>query len=118
MPKMAVSRDHTPFADITESGATLSADALMGAVIANYVYWVFGDWRFLVPPVIVYLTYIRKETEDFKGALESLQLFLDNSSANEPDLQSYISLKLFWHNSRTSSSSKVLWKTLSLTVRS
>ena len=27
MPKMAVSRDHTPFADITESGATLSADA-------------------------------------------------------------------------------------------
>ena len=43
----------------------------------------------------VYLTYIRKETEDFKGALESLQLFLDNSSANEPDLQSYISLKLF-----------------------
>lgn len=43
----------------------------------------------------VYLTYVRKETGDFKGALESLQLFLDNSSADEPDLQSYISLKLF-----------------------
>ncbi len=39
--------------------STLSADALMGAVIANYVYWVFGDWRFLVPPVILYLSYIR-----------------------------------------------------------
>ncbi len=43
----------------------------------------------------VYLTYIRKETGDFEGALESLQLFLDNSSTNEPELQSYISLKLF-----------------------
>ena len=43
----------------------------------------------------VYLTYIRKETGNFTGALESLQLFLDNSSSNEPDLQSYISLKLF-----------------------
>ena len=43
----------------------------------------------------VYLTYIRKETEDFKGALESLQLYLDNSSADNPDLESYISLKLF-----------------------
>ena len=39
--------------------STLSADALMGAVIANYVYWVFGDWRFLVPPVVLYLSYIR-----------------------------------------------------------
>lgn len=43
----------------------------------------------------VYLTYLRKETGNFKGALESLQLFLDHSSADEPDLQSYISLKLF-----------------------
>ncbi len=37
--------------------STLSPDALMGAVIANYVYWAFGDWRFLVPPVVVYMSY-------------------------------------------------------------
>lgn len=43
----------------------------------------------------VYLTYLRKETDDFKGALESLQLYLDNSGTDDPDLQSYISLKLF-----------------------
>jgi outer membrane protein assembly factor BamD (BamD/ComL family) len=43
----------------------------------------------------VYLTYIRKETGDFKGALESLQLYLDQTGTDDSDIQSYISLKLF-----------------------
>ncbi|MCZ6671671.1 MAG: tetratricopeptide repeat protein [Verrucomicrobia bacterium] len=47
------------------------------------------------PNAAVYLTYIRKETGDFKGALESLQSYLDQTGDNDPELQSYISLKLF-----------------------
>jgi tetratricopeptide (TPR) repeat protein len=47
------------------------------------------------PDAAVYLTYIRKETGDFQGALKSLQSYLDNTGENDPELQSYISLKLF-----------------------
>ena len=47
------------------------------------------------PDAAVYLTYIRKETGDFKGALESLQSYLDHTGNNDTELQSYISLKLF-----------------------
>ena len=47
------------------------------------------------PDAAVYLTYIRKERGDFAGALESLQTYLDHTSDNDSDLQSYISLKLF-----------------------
>lgn len=47
------------------------------------------------PNAAVYLTYIRKETGDFRGALQSLQTYLDNTGDQDPELQSYISLKLF-----------------------
>ena len=47
------------------------------------------------PDAAVYLTYLRKERGDFAGALKSLQTYLDNTSDSDPDLQSYISLKLF-----------------------
>jgi len=37
--------------------ATLSADALIAAVLAGYIFWLFGDIRWLVPPVTLFATY-------------------------------------------------------------
>jgi phytol kinase len=38
---------------------TLSPDALIGAALAGYVFWQFGGWRWLVPPLILFATYTR-----------------------------------------------------------
>jgi phytol kinase len=36
---------------------TLSADALIAAVLVGYLFWVFGGWRWLLPPFILFSTY-------------------------------------------------------------
>ena len=36
---------------------TLSGDALIGAVLAAYVCWSFGGWRWLVAPLTLFFTY-------------------------------------------------------------
>lgn len=36
---------------------TLSGDALIGAVLAAYICWSFGDWRWLVSPLTLFFTY-------------------------------------------------------------
>ncbi|MDH3511452.1 MAG: hypothetical protein OER85_11425 [Gammaproteobacteria bacterium] len=36
---------------------TLSADALIGATLVAYIFWLFGGWRWLVAPLILFATY-------------------------------------------------------------
>jgi len=36
---------------------TLSTDALIGATLVGYILWLFGDWRWLVAPLILFSTY-------------------------------------------------------------
>jgi phytol kinase len=36
---------------------TLSADALIIATLVAYIFWLFGDWRWLVAPLILFATY-------------------------------------------------------------
>ncbi len=36
---------------------TLSPDALIGAALAGYVFWLFGGWQWLVAPLILFATY-------------------------------------------------------------
>ena len=36
---------------------TLSADALISATLVAYIFWLFGDWRWLVVPLILFATY-------------------------------------------------------------
>jgi len=36
---------------------TLSADALISATLVAYIFWLFGGWRWLVAPLILFATY-------------------------------------------------------------
>lgn len=36
---------------------TLSSDALIGAALAGYVFWLFGGWQWLVAPLTLFATY-------------------------------------------------------------
>ena len=38
---------------------TLSPDALIGAALAGYVFWLFGGWQWMVPPLILFATYTK-----------------------------------------------------------
>jgi len=38
---------------------TLSADALIGAILVGYILWLFGGWQWLVAPLILFSTYTR-----------------------------------------------------------
>ena len=38
---------------------TLSPDALIGAMLSGYVYWQFGGWQWMVPPLILFATYTK-----------------------------------------------------------
>lgn len=39
------------------SRTTLSADALISATLVAYIFWLFGGWRWLVAPLILFATY-------------------------------------------------------------
>ena len=51
---------------------TLSADALIVAVLAGYIFWFFGGWRWTVAPVVLFATYTRLVG---RPRLENFQLF-------------------------------------------
>ena len=38
---------------------TLSPDALIGAALAGYLFWLFGGWRWMLPPLILFATYTK-----------------------------------------------------------
>jgi phytol kinase len=38
--------------------STLADDALVGGVLWGYVVWALSDWRWIVPPVALFLTYL------------------------------------------------------------
>ncbi len=46
------------FVRIYRRHTNLSGDALIGAALIGYLFWVFGDWRWLVAPVTLFSTYI------------------------------------------------------------
>src|SRR5204862_8025108 len=36
---------------------TLQGDAVLGAVLVGYISWALGGWRWLLPPLILFLSY-------------------------------------------------------------
>lgn len=47
------------FVYVVRRRATLSDDALIGSVLVGYVSWALGDWRYLVAPAFMLVTYTR-----------------------------------------------------------
>ncbi len=42
---------------IYRNDTTLSTDALIGATLAGYAFWLFGGWRWVIAPVVMFATY-------------------------------------------------------------
>jgi phytol kinase len=71
------------FVLVYQSRTTLQGSAVLGACLVGYVSWALGDWRWLVPPMLLFVTYtlVSPRTEANSRRVHSVHAVLCVSSA-------------------------------------